>query len=132
MLTAQHAAWQGLFSGGGASLLILVVQGLFALALWSLRRAFVRSDEWLLHLRREARSEAGLNGRLTALEERVRELPAAGDMAALHGELAALRGEIQALNARISGLDRLLARLEHGLDRQEDRLGQLPAEARGR
>ena len=132
MLTAQHAAWQGLFGGGGASLLILVVQGLFALALWSLRRAFVRSDEWLLHLRREARSEAAFNGRLSALEERVRELPAAGDVAALHGELAALRGEIQALNARISGLDRLLARLEHGLDRQEDRLGQLPAEVRSR
>ena len=122
-------AWQGLF-GGGASLLILAVQGLFALALWSLRRAFVRSDEWLLHLEREARRESALNGRLSALEERVRELPAAGDMAALHGELAALRGEIQALNARISGLDRLLARLEHGLDRQEDRLGQLPTEGR--
>ena len=130
MMTGQ--AWQGLFGGGGASLLILAVQGLFALALWSLRRAFVRSDEWLLHLQREARSESELNGRLSALEERVRELPAAGDMAALHGELAALRGEIQALNARISGLDRLLARLEHGLDRHEDRLGLLPAEGRSR
>ena len=130
MMTGQ--AWQGLFGGGGASLLILAVQGLFALALWSLRRAFVRSDEWLLHLQREARDGAALEGRLAALEERVRELPAAADMAALHGELAALRGEIQALNARISGLDRLLARLEHGLDRQEDRLGLLPAEGRAR
>ena len=129
MMTGQ--AWQGLF-GGGASLLILAVQGLFALALWSLRRAFVRSDEWLLHLQRETRDGAALEGRLAALEERVRELPAAADMAALHGELAALRGEIQALNARISGLDRLLARLEHGLDRQEDRLGLLPAEGRAR
>ena len=122
--------WQGIFGGGGASLLILAVQGLFALALWSLRRAFVRADEWLLHLQREAREEAALEARLGALEERVRELPATADMAALHGELAALRGEIQALNARISGLDRLLVRLEHGLDRQEDRLGHLPAEAR--
>lgn len=131
-MLAQTTTWQGLFGGGGASLFILAVQGLFALALWSLRRAFVRSDEWLLHLQREARSESELNGRLSALEERVRELPAAADMAALHGELAALRGEIQALNARISGLDRLLARLEHGLDRQEDRLGLIPAEGRAR
>lgn len=130
MLT--QTAWQGLFGGGGASLLILVVQGLFALALWSLRRAFVRSDEWLVHLQREAREGAAFEGRLTALEERVRELPATAEVAALHGELAALRGEIQALNARISGLDRLLARLEHGLDRQEDRLGNLPAEGRAR
>ena len=129
-MTAQILSSQGLFSGAGASLFILVIQGLFALALWSLRRAFVRADDWLLHLQREARRESALNGRLTALEERVRDMPATGDVAALHGELAALRGEIQALNARISGLDRLLARLEHGLDRQEDRLGKLPAEGR--
>lgn len=122
----------GIFAGNGASLLILVIQGLFALALWSLRRAFVRSDEWLLHLQRESRRESAMNGRLSALEERVRELPVAGDLAGLYGDLAALRGEIQALNARISGLDRLLARLEHGLDRQEDRLGQLPADGRAR
>lgn len=115
-----------IFSTSGASLLILIIQGLFAWALWSLRREFVRGDEWLLHLRRQARDESATNGRLSALEEQVRQLPAAGDLAELHGELAALRGEIQTLNARISGLDRLLGRLEHGLDRQEDRLSHVP------
>lgn len=124
-------SWQGLFNGGGASLFILAIQGLFALALWSLRRAFVRADDWLLHLQREASSESALSGRLGALEERVRSLPASTDLAALHAGLAALSGELQGLNARIAGLDRLLARLEHSLERQEDRLGRLPAEGRG-
>lgn len=122
--------WQGLLSGGGASLFILLIQGLFALALWSLRRAFVRADEWQLHLQREARSESALTGRLAALEERVRALPASADLAALHARLASLSGELEALHARISGLDRLLLRLEHSLERQEDRLGLLPAGAR--
>ena len=110
----------------GASLLILVIQGLFAWALWSLRRIFVRGDDYLLHLQREARRESATARRLSALEEHLRQMPAGDDMAGLHGELAALRGEIQALNVRISGLDRLLERLEHGLDRQEDRLRLLP------
>ena len=108
-----------IFTSPGASLLILVIQGLFAWALWSLRRIFVRGDDYLLHLQREARRESATARRLSALEEHLRQMPAGDDM-------AALRGEIQALNVRISGLDRLLERLEHGLDRQEDRLRLLP------
>ncbi|WP_297828309.1 DUF2730 family protein [uncultured Desulfovibrio sp.] len=115
-----------IFTSPGASLLILVIQGLFAWALWSLRRVFVRGDDYQMHLQREARREAATARRLNALEEHLRQMPAGEDMAGLHGELAALRGEIQALNVRISGLDRLLERLEHGLDRQEDRLRLLP------
>lgn len=115
-----------IFASPGASLLILVIQGLFAWALWSLRRIFVRVDDYQMRLQREARREAATARRLSALEEHLRQMPASDDMAGLHGELAALRGEIQSLNARISGLDRLLERLEHGLDRQEDRLRLLP------
>ncbi len=115
-----------IFTSPGASLLILIVQGLFAWALWSLRRAFVRGDEYLLHLQREARRESAMTRRLTALEEHLRQSPDSTELADLHSELAALRGEMQTLNARISGLDRLLERLEHGLDRQEDRLRLLP------
>lgn len=91
-----------IFASPGASLLILIVQGLFAWALWSLRRAFVRNDDYLLHLQREARRESVTARRLSALEEHLRQMPAGDDLADLHGELAALRGEIQALNARIT------------------------------
>lgn len=115
-----------IFSSSGASLLVLGVQGLFAWALWSLRRAFVRQDDYLLHMQRSSRREATVSRRITALEESLRLTPGTADLAGLHGELSTLRGEIQALNVRISGLDRLLGRLEHGLERQEDRLHRIP------
>lgn len=82
-----------IFTSPGASLLILIVQGLFAWALWSLRRAFVRNDDYLLHLQRESRRESATARRLSALEEHLRQMPAGDDLAGLHGELAALRGK---------------------------------------
>ena len=115
-----------IFSSHGASLLVLLVQGLFAWALWSLRRAFVRTEDYALHVQREARHESATARRLGTLEEHLRLAPDTADMAGLHSDLAALRGEIQALNARITGLDRLLERLEHSFDRHEDRLRHVP------
>ena len=115
-----------MFSSTGASLLVLLVQGLFAWALWSLRRAFVRQDDYVLHVRRDARREAATERRLNALEDRLRLLPDTAALTGLHDELAALRGEMQALHARISALDKLLDRLEHNFERQEDRLRLLP------
>jgi len=115
-----------IFSSTGASLLVLCVQGLFAWALWSLRRAFVRQEDYLLHVQRDARREAATTRRMGAIEESLRLAPNTTDMAGLHSELAALRGEIQALNVRITGLDRLLERLEHSFERQEDRLRLVP------
>ena len=118
-----------IFSSTGASLLVLLVQGLFAWALWSLRRAFVRTEDYALHVQRDARREAATARRLGTLEEHQRLTPDTADMAGLHNELAALRGDMQALNARISGLDRLLERLEHSFDRHEDRLRYVPQSA---
>ena len=115
-----------IFSSTGASLLVLLVQGLFAWALWSLRRAFVRQEDYLLHVQRDPRREVATTRRLSAIEENLRLAPDTADLAGLHNELAALRGEIQALNVRISGLDRLLERLEHSFERQEDRLRLVP------
>ena len=115
-----------IFSSNGASLLVLLVQGLFAWALWSLRRAFVRTEDYALHVQRDARREAATARRLGTLEEHQRLTPDTADMAGLHNKLAALRGEMQALNARISGLDRLLERLEHTFDRHEDRQNHTP------
>ena len=120
-----------IFSSSGASLLVLGVQGLFAWALWSLRRAFVRQDDYLLHLQRDARRDAATCRRLGSLEETLRLTPGNADLAGLHSEFSTLRGEIQALNVRISGLDRLLERLEHGLERQEDRLHLIPPVSQG-
>ena len=82
-----------IFSSTGASLLVLLVQGLFAWALWSLRRAFVRAEDYSLHVQRDARREAASARRFDALEQHLRLAPDTADMAGLHSELAALRGE---------------------------------------
>lgn len=104
----------------GGTLLVLIVQGLFAWALWSLRRAFIRSDEFALHVSREIRAQQSLEKRLNLLENKVGQLP---DVEALHSLAAAvesLRGDIKVVDARISGVDRLMVRLERALDRQDN------------
>ena len=72
-----------IFSSNGASLLVLLVQGLFAWALWSLRRAFVRTEDYALHVQRDARREAATARRLGTLEEHLRLTPDTSDMAGL-------------------------------------------------
>lgn len=47
---------------------MLLIQGLFG-RLWSLRRAFVRTEDYALHVQRDARREAATARRLSALEE---------------------------------------------------------------
>lgn len=104
----------------GAAVLVLVVQGLFAWSLWSLRRVFVRSDEFGLHLNREARERQSLENRLTALESRVAQLPDVEALNSLAAAVESLRGDIKVVDARISGVDRLMVRLERALDRQDN------------
>ncbi|MEG2173820.1 MAG: DUF2730 family protein [Desulfovibrionaceae bacterium] len=106
----------------GATLLVLVVQGLFAWALWSLRRVFVRSDEFALHVSRESRAQQALDNRLTALESRVAQLPDGEALSGLAAAVESLRGDIKVVDARISGVDRLMVRLERALDRQDNYL----------
>ena len=110
-----------------ASLAILAVQAAFVWAFWSLRRAFVRQEDFQEQLQRQNRYENALTRRLASLEQQVRQVPGEKRLNQLHTELAGLRGDIMALNARITGLDHLLSRLERSLERQEERLRPLPA-----
>lgn len=107
------------------SLVILAIQAVFVWAFWSLRRAFVRQEDFQERIQRQSRYDNALNRRLDVLEQQVRQVPGENRLHQLHTELAGLRGDIMALNARISGLDHLLSRLERHLERQEERL--LPA-----
>lgn len=102
-----------------APLLVLSVQGIFAWALWSLRRAFVRGEDYQRHVEHDALHRQELSGRLGALESRVALLPDGEALAQLAGAVESLRGDIKALDMRITGVDRLLVRLEGVLDRQE-------------
>lgn len=114
-----------------ASLLILAVQAAVVWAFWSLRRAFVRQEEFQEQLQRQSRYENAFSRRILTLEQQVRQTPGESRLNQLHSELAGLRGDIMALNARITGLDQLLSRLERSLERQEERLRPLPARQAG-
>lgn len=107
-------------------LAVLFIQGLFAWVLWSLRRAFVRGDEYLLHIEREQRVRqeqaaraAALESRLLALEQRVGQMPDARALNDIAGAVESLRGDIRTVDMRITGVDRLMLRLEKALERQE-------------
>lgn len=104
----------------GGTLLVLVVQGLFAWALWSLRRVFIRTDEFALHVSREVRIRQAQEKRLIVLENRVGQLPDVEALNSLAAAVESLRGDIKAVDARISGVDRLMLRLERALDRQDN------------
>lgn len=111
-------------------LAVLFIQGLFAWVLWTLRRAFVRGDEYLSHIEREQRQRqehaaraAALENRLLALEQRVSQLPDARALHDLASAVESLRGDIKAVDMRITGVDRLMLRLEKALERQEAKWG---------
>lgn len=112
------------FWADGAAVLVLLIQGLFAWALWSLRRVFVRSDEFGLYQHRMLREQQSLENRLIALEGRVTQMPDGEALASLAAAVESLRGDIKVVDARISGVDRLMLRLERALDRQDSYLRQ--------
>lgn len=112
------------FWADGAAVLVLVVQGLFGWALWSLRRVFVRNDEFGLYQHRISREQQLLENRLMVLEGRVTQLPDGEVLASLAAAVESLRGDIKVVDARISGVDRLMVRLERALDRQDSYLRQ--------
>lgn len=107
-------------------LAVLCIQGLFAWVLWTLRKAFVRGDEYLLHIEREQRLRqehaahvATLEKRLHGLEQRISLMPDVRALTELAAAVESLRGDIKTVDMRITGVDRLMLRLEKALERQE-------------
>ncbi len=107
-------------------IVVLVIQGLLAWALWSIRHAFVREEDYAEHLDQEnlLRQEdinriATLEGRLIAMDERIALLPDATTLSDLAKVVESLRGDLKAIDMRITGVDRLMQRLERALERQE-------------
>ncbi len=105
---------------------VLIIQGLLAWVLWSMRQAFVREEDYVEHLEQESifRQEdliriSTLEGRLIALDERITLLPDATTLSDLSKVVESLRGDLKAIDMRITGVDRLMQRLERALERQE-------------
>ncbi len=107
-------------------IIVLIIQGLLAWVLWSIRHAFVREEDYAEHVEQEnnLRQESiarlsTLEGRLLTLSERITLLPDATTLNDLGKAVESLRGDLKALDMRITGLDRLMQSLERTLDRQE-------------
>lgn len=109
---------------GGLSIFILFTQGLFAWSLWSLRRMFVRNDDYALHINNDLSEHKEYELFLNHLESRVNSLPNIGEINTLSITIESLRSEIKVVEVRLVGVDRLVSRLEKVLDKQDDILRQ--------
>ncbi len=107
-------------------IIVLIIQGLLAWALWSIRQAFVREEDYAEHLEytsnihQEFSSRLNtLEGRLLGLEDRLSLAPSSTSITQLASAVEHLRGDIKTLDMRITGLDRLIQRIERNLERQD-------------
>lgn len=85
---------------------LLVVQGLFAWAIWSLRKEFVRKDD-------HSASCATLEQRLVAVEQHLDHLPTAEQWQQLHVAIEEMRGGHKVVLAKLEGQGEVLKRIEH-------------------
>lgn len=107
------------FINEGPVITILIIQGLLAWALWSLRRLFVRTDEFLQYQHRISSKQQFLKNYLITLERMITELPDSEIMASIAAGVEPLREDIMAVDNRISEVNRLMLRLDRLLSRQE-------------
>lgn len=89
-------------------LVVLVVQGLLAWLMWSLRREYVtRADCNACHTTIETQI-AGMDTRMAGLAGAVETAPTSKDMQTVMVQLAEISGELKAANARAEGQAELL------------------------
>jgi len=89
-------------------LVVLLVQGLLAWLMWSLRREYVsRADCGACHGKVDAQI-AGVDTRVTGLEGAMEAAPTSKDMQTVMVQLAEISGELKAANARAEGQAELL------------------------
>ena len=89
-------------------LVVLLVQGLLAWLMWSLRREYVsRADCGACHGKVDAQI-AGVDTRVAGLEGAVEAAPTSKDMQTVMVQLAEISGELKAANARAEGQAELL------------------------
>lgn len=89
-------------------LVVLLVQGLLAWLMWSLRREYVsRADCGACHGKVDAQL-AGVDTRVAGLEGAVEAAPTSKDMQTVMVQLAEISGELKAANARAEGQAELL------------------------
>lgn len=99
-----------------ASLIVLLIQGLFAWLIWSLRHSFVSVERCNQHRENQDGRCYGLEGRVTLLENVVQHLPTAEQIHTLNLNITRQSGDQRALSAEIQGLRDNIARTERLLN----------------
>jgi len=98
------------------SLVIVVIQGLLAWALWSLRKQFVSTDHCDGKCTAMAEKHAALSQAQAQLEQAQKALPDAAEVQAMAVQLAEIEGSIKAVMATVQGQAELMQRIERPLN----------------
>jgi uncharacterized protein (DUF3084 family) len=106
-----------------ASLLLLILQGVLAWAMWSLRKQFVSSTDCGEKCKAAANKHAELEQAQTRLaqeqarlEQAQEALPSADEVANMRVQLAEIEGSIRAVMATVQGQAELMHRIERPLN----------------
>lgn len=98
------------------SLALVVVQGLLAWGLWSLRKSFVGQEQCGERCQALADKQAALAQAQAALEQAQQALPDAATVQSLQVQLAEIEGSVRTLAATVQGQTEVMARIERPLN----------------
>jgi hypothetical protein len=99
-----------------ASLLVLVLQGVMAWVVWSLRKQFMTRESCDGRCGQVEERQSKADSRMTEMEAAQRSMPTAKDINSLNGKLGGIEGEIKALLATVRGQADTMRRIEHPLN----------------
>jgi len=100
----------------------LLITGLAAWLLWSIRKHFVTRQEFKDTLEALQGDGQDRSERIAALENRIAHVPSQDDVHDLRLCITRLEGSMDTLGKRLDGTERLLERFESVVNRQEDYL----------
>jgi ABC-type phosphate transport system auxiliary subunit len=93
----------------------MLVQGLFAWAVWSLTKRFVSTDSCTKCREKIGAEVAAMQSRQTALESTIRELPSKTELHELALTMKDLQGELKAMQSSVETLKTMTNRQEEFL-----------------
>jgi DNA-binding FrmR family transcriptional regulator len=98
------------------SLVLVVIQGLLAWALWSLRKQFVSAEHCDGKCTAMSEKHAALSRAQVQLEQAQKALPNADEVQAMAVQLAAIEGSIKTVEATVRGQSEVMQRIERPLN----------------
>ena len=94
---------------------LMVIQGLFAWAVWSLTKRFVTSDACEECRKKIGHEVAAMQSRQTSIESSIRELPSKTELHELALTMKDLQGELKGMQASVETLKTMTNRQEEYL-----------------